>query len=100
MTGNPGVEVGHHALLPHKRPRVEFRVEGHANHRASIVDADAVAGYVAGECAQILHTSFPGPEKSMKSCVARQVRATHDLTSVVNAVGGVSARLSGFAAEI
>src|SRR5208282_6515598 len=76
------------------------RVQGHANHRAAFVNADAVARQVAGECAQILHPSFPGPEKSVKSCVASQVRATDDLASVINVIGGVSARLSGLAAEI
>jgi hypothetical protein len=52
---NQSVDVGHHALPPQKRPRVEVRVQGHANRRAIIVDADAVARLVAGECAQVLN---------------------------------------------
>src|SRR5580704_9863272 len=100
MTRNPGVEVGHHALFPQKRPRVEFRVQGPANCRAGVVNADAEARYVTGECAQILHPSFPGPEKSVESFVAPQVRVTDHLALIINVIGDVSARLSRFSAEI
>src|ERR1700722_17516845 len=100
MTRNQSVEVGHHALLPQKRPWIEFLVQGRANYRASVVNADADAGYVPGEFAQILHASFPGPEKSVKSFVAPQVRVTDHLTLVIKVIGDVSASLSRFAAKI
>src|SRR5579863_978946 len=100
MTRNPSVEVGHHALFPQKRPRVEFRVQGPANCRAGIVNADAEAGYVTGERAQILHPSFLRPEKSVEGCVARQVRDTDHLALVIDVIGDVSAGLSRFSAEI
>src|SRR5579863_5086696 len=100
MTGDQSVEVGHHALFPQKRPRVEFRIQGRADHRAGIVNADADARYVTRECAQIQHPSFPSPEKSVKSFVALQVRVTDYLALVIDVKGDVSACLSGFTTEI
>jgi hypothetical protein len=47
---------------------------------------------VAGKCAEVLHTAVLSPEEGMRSCVARQVGLTDDLTLVIDVESNVEDR--------
>jgi hypothetical protein len=78
-----GIEIHQFAVEPEERARHAARVERHADDFPSVIDAEAGAIGVSGECPEILDASFPGPKEGVEICVTFQVRNTHDLAFIV-----------------
>ena len=78
-----GVEIQHFSFVPEESARHAVRIERHANHFASVIDAETRAISVPGERPDIQDASFPGPQEGVKICVTFQVRNTNDLTFIV-----------------
>lgn len=74
-------------ICPATQPHQIAECRGRANYRAGVVNADAEARYVAESVHKSCIPVCLGPEKSVKSCVARQVRVTHYLALVINGLG-------------
>ena len=76
--GNESVQVEHLAVLPEESARVGTRVKRHANHIASVVNADGAAVSIPEQRAEVLHLTCQrvGPQEGVKGCVV-QVRSAN-----------------------
>src|SRR5215472_8517386 len=83
ISGNQGIEVRHHAVLPEEGTFVPVDIERPAYHLAFAVDANGCTRNVSRKRAEVPHHTVL-PEESVKGCVAGQVRGTDDLTLIVD----------------
>src|SRR5215469_5034045 len=83
ISGNQGVEVRHHAVLPEEGTFVVVYIERPAYHLAFAVDGNACTRNVPRKRAEVPHHTVL-PEEGVKGCVAGQARCTDHLTLIVD----------------
>src|SRR5215469_13770632 len=86
ISGNQGIEVRHHAVLPEEGTFVPVDIERPAYHLAFAVDANGCTRNVPRKRAEVPHHTVL-PEEGVLSCVSRQGRTSVHGASVVDAMG-------------
>src|SRR5271170_6933871 len=92
MSGNEGVQVGHHIVLPDEAMGPAGGVEGASHHLAPVVDAGGKGGTISRQNAEACGCAACAvqPNSGKDGCAVRARDIPNNLAVVINGVGVIS----------